>query len=672
MQSHKKYFRLLKKIIKLPFLLVTQPKATFNKIKNYFKIIILLILTRKYKKKPVVVFQMDSLGERQFFEPTLKALSMRIKTILVISHNGIYKKEIMLVNEDGIKVIYLNSRLFSLIKKRISLFLNTEFSGHEGVLSVLLFHGQPSKGVTFPYYKVWEHFDAMFLLGPLQREAYEEAVIKHTGKIPSKPLTFNIGYPKSDDLINNKYNRESFLLNLNLDEKKKTIIYAPAFNEGSSLRCFGLEIIETLCQLEYNVLAKLPIDCLQPTTDYYATGGIDWFKEISLFQSKYNNFKLITDLKIDHALAASDVMVSCISSVGFEFMAIGKPVIFFNTPKYFSEYLKKLLPDEDMEIFSRKNHVNGGKEWGLVINTPNELPDAIDEVIKHPELYPKDPEKLRSYLVYNPGKAAETAVDTIISLIKHGGGGGVTLIDKSVNYFNKILPKYGYIITKTGLGFLNAKDTYQKAKNIGKSIGDYLEMEDAKRNVRHFGRRDRIINKIIENVSYIDGLRVLEIGPGTGRYMEKILQHYPNCNYEIYETASDWVSYLNDMYAKKYKLCIHPADGSKLSATETASCDIVHAHAVFVYLPCAVILSYLNEMVRVLKKDGVIIFDILSSSDFDINNLESFIDAGYLFPVIFPNSIFEQWMSLNNLILIEQFNEIYGPYHSNYYIFKRC
>jgi len=419
MQNYKKYFRFIKKILKLPFLLLIHPRVTFKNIINYINIKYFMILTGKYKKKPVVVFQMDSLGERQFFEPTLKALISKINIILVISHYGLYKKEFFIKKEYGNNIIYVNYNLLKLsyIKERISLFLNTEFGGLEEVKNICLFHGLPSKGVTFPYYKVWEHFDILFLLGPLQREAYEEAVIKINGSVPSKPIAFNIGYPKSDDLINGKYDRESFLHKLKLDIKKKTIIYAPAFNEGSSLRCFGLEIIETLCHLDYNVLAKLPIDCLQPTTNYYATGGIDWFKEISVLQNKYNNFKLVTDLKIDNALAASDIMITCISSVGFEFMAIGKPVIFFNTPKYFSDYLQKLLPNEDMDIFSKKNHVNGGKEWGLVIDTPNELPDAIDKVLKNPELYPKDPEKLREYLLYNPGKASEVAADTIISLL---------------------------------------------------------------------------------------------------------------------------------------------------------------------------------------------------------------------------------------------------------------
>jgi glycosyltransferase involved in cell wall biosynthesis len=375
---------------------------------------------RRRGKTFVVLFFMESKGERQFFEPTLKSLASVPDVLFVVASPGLVDSEFVGDYKRDKKIIFVDSLIlrFGLVKKNISLFLNTEFQSLHGVYSICLFHGQPSKGVTFQYYKIWERFDAFFMYGPLHRESYESEVIKQLGTIPEKPKVFEIGYPKSDDLINGKYSRDDFLIDLGLDVDKKTVIYAPAFNEGASLRCFGVEIIETLCRLPHNVLAKLPIDCLQPTSNSYATGGVDWFEKIGSFQAKYDNFRLIQDIKIDPALSASDVMVTCISSVGLEFLAIGRPVIFFNTPKYFSDYLKKLLPDHDVESLSQKNFVNGGKEWGFVIDSPDELPKAISEVLSHPDLYPKDPAKLRSYLLYNPGNATNVAVDTILSIFK--------------------------------------------------------------------------------------------------------------------------------------------------------------------------------------------------------------------------------------------------------------
>jgi hypothetical protein len=370
--------------------------------------------------KKILVFYMDSTGERQFFDPTLKSLLPRSDLICFIAHEGL---EINGVRDsyDGLgRVLWVDALILRLgiVKKNITLFLNTEFQPLPGVFGICLFHGQSAKGVTFPYYKLWERFDAFFMYGPLHRESYESEVVKHLGEVPAKPAVYEIGYPKSDDLINGKYSRDDFLRNMGLDAGRKTVIYAPAFNEGASLRCFGTEIIERLCDMPVNVLAKLPIDCLQPLGDEYATGGVNWFERLAHYQGKYKNFRLVRDMKIDAALAASDIMVTCISSVGMEFLAIGRPVIFFNAPGYFSGYLKRLLPNADVEELSRKNYVNGGHEWGLVIDTPDELPRAVSEVIEHPELYPKDPEKLRSYLLYNPGRATDAAAGAILNILE--------------------------------------------------------------------------------------------------------------------------------------------------------------------------------------------------------------------------------------------------------------
>lgn len=376
----------------------------------------------KSARKRVIVFNMDSIGEFQFFSPVLKKLKTRLAPsfILVITHPGIPNKEKEKEIDITNGIFFLDCILlrFKIVRKKISLYLNTEFQGLSGVYSICLFHGQPSKGVTFHYYKIWQNFNAFFLYGDLHRLAYEEAIATFLSGEPLHLETFNIGYPKSDNLLNGKYDREEFLTNLGLDLSKKTIIYAPAFNEGASLRVYGTEIIETLCKLPFNILTKLPIDCLRSTADDYATGGVNWFDVLQVFQSKYSNFRLVKDLNIDPALAASDIMVTCISSVGLEFLALGRPVIFFNTPLYFSKYLAKILPNENVESWANRSTINGGKEWGVTINVPSELPVAIQEVLDHPELYPKNYKELQSYLLYNPGNATSKAVDKIFFLLE--------------------------------------------------------------------------------------------------------------------------------------------------------------------------------------------------------------------------------------------------------------
>jgi phospholipid N-methyltransferase len=234
---------------------------------------------------------------------------------------------------------------------------------------------------------------------------------------------------------------------------------------------------------------------------------------------------------------------------------------------------------------------------------------------------------------------------------------------------NKILSKWGYRVT--GSNFLSAAEICRQAKQKGMSVADYIENEDAKRDVKHVGRRDRIVDRILRSCSFQCDIRCLEIGPGTGRYMDKILQSYPDASYEIYEVASDWVSYLERTYSKRYKVDIKHADGHTLSETEISSCDLVHAHAVFVYLPNCVTLSYMDEMARVVKQGGIIAFDALAEPSFDMNVLRRYIQSDMWFPIIFPEAVIMQWAQLHNLALLDKFDEIYGAHRSNYYVFKK-
>jgi len=237
---------------------------------------------------------------------------------------------------------------------------------------------------------------------------------------------------------------------------------------------------------------------------------------------------------------------------------------------------------------------------------------------------------------------------------------------------NKLLMRMGYRIN--GLNFLNAYAIRRLAKQNRMSVAEYIESEDMKRDVRHKGRRDRIVGRILGFRSFEwqdKEVRFLEIGAGTGRYMEKVLQTYPEAIYEVYEVAYDWVSYLKSVYTKRYKVEIKPADGRTLSKTETESCDLVHAHAVFVYLPDCVTLSYLDEMARVVKKGGIIAFDALSEPGFDMNILKKYISSDMWFPVLFPEHIIMQWALSYNLTLLDRFDEIYGAHYSNYYVFQK-
>ena len=523
-------------------------------------------------------------------------------------------------------------------------------TGPPGVYTLTLFHGQPSKGVTFNLHGLYPllNNDALFLYGPLQRQALNEHLNLQQWTLPDHLSLFEIGYTKSDDLLNGRYAREDVLRELSLHPGRVTILYAPAFNEGASLREYGLEILQTLCKLsQYNIIAKLPIDCLKPAKDFHATGGVNWFEVIGSLEMKYPHFRLFREHVADKTLACADVLITCVSSIGFEFLALGKPVIFIETPRFYEISLRAFFPNVDIAAFAQRATVNGGKEFGLVVTEPSQLPQAINEVMTNPERYPPNKSALRKYLLYNAGHATEAAVDKIeellaakvrsrrptrnVNLLLNRIRGAGCLNQLARQYLRPLLNRHGYDITRIGLGFLEVGRTVAAAKKRGLSICEYLENNES--DSRKRGRRDRIIAELQTTGVFQQIRHVCEIGAGTGRYLEKIMELARPTIYEVYETNREWAKFLQAEYNGRYgcALTCHSADGSSLGSTASGSCDLVHTHAVFVYLPLLQSLSYLKECVRVCRPGGYIIFDFFPAETFSLPIVNAWLDSPHRF-----------------------------------------
>jgi len=118
--------------------------------------------------------------------------------------------------------------------------------------------------------------------------------------------------------------------------------------------------------------------------------------------------------------------------------------------------------------------------------------------------------------------------------------------------------------------------------------------------------------------------RVCEIGPGTGRYAERVIAALHPDVYEMYETANDWLPYLRRLPNAKTL----PADGRTLGHTASESVDLVHANKVFVYIPLIVTVGYLREMARVTRPGGAVAFDIVTEDCMDTATTNSWVDTG--------------------------------------------
>jgi phospholipid N-methyltransferase len=169
--------------------------------------------------------------------------------------------------------------------------------------------------------------------------------------------------------------------------------------------------------------------------------------------------------------------------------------------------------------------------------------------------------------------------------------------------------------------FIDFKETLQAAATAGLSVGEYIERRHAK------GSR----TPLDETMDHLASLglfnapmeHVCEIGPGSGRYLERIKARLQPQRYEIYETSSEWRNWLLGQHDVTARAC----DGRTLSETVSGTVDLVHANKVFVGLPALITISYLREMARIVRNGGWIVFDIMSESCFEPESVDAWFKA---------------------------------------------
>jgi hypothetical protein len=169
--------------------------------------------------------------------------------------------------------------------------------------------------------------------------------------------------------------------------------------------------------------------------------------------------------------------------------------------------------------------------------------------------------------------------------------------------------------------YIPCEQTLVAAKEAGLSVGDYI---DAKHN------KPGATQDTIDNMEALGAFknridRVCEIGPGSGRYLEKVVRLCKPSYYEIYETAEDWEQWL----VREYKVVSNPSDGCSLSSTPSNSLDLVHAHKVLPGQPSLTICYYFGEMARVVREGGKIVFDIVTEDCLDEATLEAWHKSGW-------------------------------------------
>lgn len=366
--------------------------------------------------RKIFVFHISLAGQASYITPVIKELNKHHKKISIrlVTDRSLYsiRAELSALTTIPPSRIFPWNRLYLIIP--IDAFITPTQWIHEppdSKLRICIFHGQPTKGNTFQA-DLMRNFNTLFLLGPMHKSLYDSFADTHT-EIASAIKTFPVGYPKSDDLLNGCFSREDVLNDLSLDPLLPVILYAPAFDKGTSLDMYGDQVIDKLLEINASIIVKLHPMCYDQR---YYPDGINWTERLKKFDN-HPRFRHVGNKQLDSFLTASDVLVTDTSGAALEFMLLNKPVIFIDCPDFFMKTLGQDGYERAGHDVLQDIRANAGRSAGIVVENPSQLPDAVARCLDFPSEYEQQRLVVQSQLLYNPGKASSVAADVLRKLV---------------------------------------------------------------------------------------------------------------------------------------------------------------------------------------------------------------------------------------------------------------
>lgn len=224
----------------------------------------------------------------------------------------------------------------------------------------------------------------------------------------------------------------------------------------------------------------------------------------------------------------------------------------------------------------------------------------------------------------------------------------------------------GYQILPLANWSLDYKATVEGARRLGLSVPQYVAQlwEDE-------GTVEEFVNYLDARIPLSRCKRILEIGPGTGRFLEPVAELAKPVSYDIFEASVEWSAYL----ARTFPFAtVHEIDGRSLAGIADGSQDLIHAHSVFVYLPVPASSGYFFEMARVCAPGGYIVFDCFLADRQTVETIETWRANGVGWQVLLPLKVICDLFEREGIELIdsEHRKKTHLSGFSDYLIFQKA
>jgi CDP-Glycerol:Poly(glycerophosphate) glycerophosphotransferase len=213
-----------------------------------------------------------------------------------------------------------------------------------------------------------------------------------------------VGFPKADRLVNGDYDAAATRRRLGLAEGRPTALYAPTWSPASSLHIAGEAIVRTLAGDGWNVIVKLHSLSLDREVPKYS-GGIDWRARMAAIE-RPGQVVHVEDADASPLLAASDLMVTDHSTIGFEFCLLDRPLVVYDAPGLVE--VARINPERVRELRSAARVVLGADGLRQAARDARERPHELSA------------ERLRiaAAMFFEPGTATARAVAVAYELLE--------------------------------------------------------------------------------------------------------------------------------------------------------------------------------------------------------------------------------------------------------------
>ena len=333
-------------------------------------------------------------------EPVYKAMlkDPRVKFYFTASEEPRRMREIYREADHSIPLIHPRQAAMM----RFDVYLASDFMWAtlpRGTLRVQTFHGVAGKyNFDKPDHtiRVWDRF---FFINRRRLDNY----VKYGVVSPGSPAAPLVGMPKVDCLANGSLERDSVLRSLGMDPGKRTVLYAPTWSPYSSLNAMGEELVRRLVAAGFAVIVKLHDRSYDARHRY--SGGVDWLGLLGPILSEGGG-RLASGSNSCPYLAASDVMITDHSSIGFEYLLLDRPLVRIEVPE--------LIANANIH----EDYVKLLAEASMTVRNAAEAVAAVEDCLADPSRNSSARRAVCEEIYYRPGTATARAVRELYNALE--------------------------------------------------------------------------------------------------------------------------------------------------------------------------------------------------------------------------------------------------------------